>query len=115
MSAGLLLLVLASSPGEALYQRLQCVSCHPVGKVSPAAPSLEGRFGTLSTLRSGEQVRFDEAYVRESVLTPAAKVVKGYQPIMPAYAGRLTAEELLALVDYLRSLSPGAAKETQPD
>ena len=51
----------------------------------------------------------DEAYVRESILNPAAKVVKGFQPVMPTFQGLVTEEQLLQLIAYVRSLSqPGA-------
>ena len=46
----------------------------------------------------------DESYVRESIVDPGAKLVAGYQPIMPSFRGRVTEEELLRLVAYLKSL-----------
>ncbi len=55
----------------------------------------------------------DESYIRESILSPAAKVVAGYQPIMPPYQGQLTEEQLLQLIAYLQSLPPPSA-ETAP-
>ena len=33
-----------------------------------------------------------------------AKVVKGYQPIMPAFQGRVSEENLLQLVAYIKTL-----------
>ena len=46
----------------------------------------------------------DEAYVRESILNPSAKVTAGFQPIMPTFQGLVTEEQLLALVEYVKSL-----------
>ena len=46
----------------------------------------------------------DEAYVRESIVNPAAKVVAGYQPVMPTFQGQVSEEQLLALIAYIRSL-----------
>ena len=46
----------------------------------------------------------DEAYVRESILTPSAKITAGFQPIMPTFQGLVTEEQLLALIEYVKSL-----------
>jgi cytochrome c oxidase subunit 2 len=46
----------------------------------------------------------DESYLREAILNPPAAVPEGFLPIMPTFAGRLTEEELQALIAYLKSL-----------
>jgi cytochrome c oxidase subunit 2 len=46
----------------------------------------------------------DEAYVRESILMPSAKIASGFQPIMPTFQGLVTEEQLLALIEYVKSL-----------
>ena len=59
----------------------------------------------------------DEAYVRESILSPAAKVVAGYQPVMPTYQGQVSEEQLIALIAYIESLqvpSEGASGRGAP-
>jgi len=53
----------------------------------------------------------DEAYIRESILMPAAKITAGYQPIMPTFQGQVSEEQLLALVEYVKSLHPPATGE----
>jgi cytochrome c oxidase subunit II len=63
-----------------------------------------GLFGKTVTTQSGESVTVDEAYIRESILQPSAKVVAGYQPIMPTFQGIVTEEQLLQLVEYVKSL-----------
>ena len=68
---------------------------------------LAGLFGEQVELADGQTVVADENYIRESILNPSAKVVKGYQPIMPSYQGRLTDEEVFALVTYIQSLGDG--------
>jgi cytochrome c oxidase subunit 2 len=53
-------------------------------------------------------VTADEAYLRESILLPAAKVTEGYQPIMPTYQGQVSEEAVLQLIAYIQSLKgPG--------
>ena len=40
---------------------------------------------------------------------PKAKVVAGYQPVMPTFRGQVTEEQILALIAYIKSLSPNVA------
>jgi hypothetical protein len=46
----------------------------------------------------------DEAYIRESIVQPGAKVVAGFQPVMPPFQGMVTEEQLLQLIAYVKSL-----------
>ena len=73
---------------------------------------LEGLFGNTVTLHSGETTAVDEAYVRESILTPSAKIAAGFQPIMPTFQGLVTEEQLLELIEYVKSLK--ALPQVQP-
>ncbi len=59
-------------------------------------------------MQNGATVVADEAYIRESIVNPQAKVVAGFQPIMPTFQGLVTEEQLLQLIAYVRSL--GEAK-----
>ena len=43
----------------------------------------------------------------ESILQPQAKIVAGYAPIMPTFQGRVSEEELLQIIAYIRSLGKG--------
>jgi cytochrome c oxidase subunit II len=89
--------------GQQLFSELACNTCHR-SDLQGRGPVLEGVFGTAVTLQSGQKVTADEGYVRESILNPAAKVVAGYQPIMPTFQGQVNEEQLLALVEYVKSL-----------
>jgi cytochrome c oxidase subunit 2 len=70
--------------------------------------------GRAVPLQNGETVLADEAYVRESILTPAAKIVAGYQPVMPAYQGQVTEEALFQLIAYIQSLRAPAGEAAPP-
>ena len=48
-------------------------------------------------------ITVDDAYLRRSILEPNADVVKGFQPIMPAFTD-LSKDELTALVEYLKGI-----------
>lgn len=100
-----------AAAGERLFQEQGCVACHSGAQGAPG-PALAGLFGRQVQLASGQTVMADENYIQESILNPSAKVVQGYQPIMPAYEGRLTDEQVFALVTYIESL--GAAGDAPP-
>ena len=89
--------------GARLFTALNCVTCH--GDVPNArGPSLTGLFGEEVSLTTGERVLMNEEYIRESVLTPRAKIVAGYQSIMPTYQGQITEANLLNIIAYIKSL-----------
>jgi cytochrome c oxidase subunit 2 len=91
--------------GEKLFNDLACSNCHkPDG--SGRCPSLVGVFGSNVKLTGGQTVKADEAYIRESILRPEAKIVFGYQPLMPTFQGQVTEENVLELVEYVKSLAP---------
>ena len=92
-----------ASAGAKLFQDLACNTCHRPD-AQGRGPVLEGLFGKTVTLQSGEMVMVDEAYVRESILQPAAKVTAGFQPIMPTFQGLVSEEQLLELIEYVKSL-----------
>ncbi len=92
--------------GEKLFALKACSSCHSVDNpVAKVGPTLYKKFGTKETLADGSQVDIDENYLRESILNPNAKIVKGFsQGVMPAFQGQVSESELNALVEYIKSL-----------
>ena len=92
-----------ASTGAKLFQDLACNTCHRPD-AQGRGPVLEGLFGKTVQLQSGETATADEAYIRESILMPAARVTAGFQPIMPAFQGLVSEEQLLALIEYVKSL-----------
>ena len=71
-------------------------------------PSLASKFGAQVKLASGATVAVDDGYIRESILTPQAKLVAGYQPLMPTFQGLVNEEGVMSLIEYIKSLPPGA-------
>jgi cytochrome c oxidase subunit II len=92
-----------ASAGEKLFADLACNTCHRPDSQG-RGPVLEGLYGKTVTMQNGENVRFDEAYIRESILNPTAKVTAGFQPIMPTFQGLVSEEQLLQLIEYVKSL-----------
>jgi cytochrome c oxidase subunit 2 len=100
-----------AAQGEKLFQSLGCATCHRMD-TQGRGPVLTGIFGKPQRLQNGQDVTVDEAYIRESIVNPTAKVVEGFQPIMPAYQGQVSEEQLLQLIAYIRSLGAPAAAGT---
>jgi cytochrome c oxidase subunit 2 len=94
-----------ASNGEKLFSSLGCITCH-TGTSGARGPNLAGLFGQPVKLSDGKTVTADENYVRESILYPQAKIVAGYQPIMPTFSGQVSEESLIQLVAYIKSLQP---------
>jgi YHS domain-containing protein/mono/diheme cytochrome c family protein len=92
----------SASHGQVLYRALGCGACHDVPKLGPALGGLAGR---TVRLEGGATVVADDAYLRESILDPAAKQVAGYNVLMPAYRDHLTPADVDALVTHLHALA----------
>lgn len=92
-----------ATEGQKVFARMGCVTCHR-GDNDARGPNLFRLYGTQVRLQGGQRVLADEAYIRESVLNPSSKIVYGYQNIMPTFQGQLNEEELIELVEYVKSL-----------
>jgi cytochrome c oxidase subunit 2 len=89
--------------GEKLFAEKACSTCH-LSNGTGRAPSLNGVYGGAVRLADGSTVTADEAYIRESILDSNAKIVAGYQPLMPSFQGQLTEEQIMSLTAYIKSL-----------
>jgi len=90
--------------GAKLVAQRGCAQCHSVDGRGGIGPSFKGVFGHQVQLVSGPPLVADEDYIRESILEPQARVVAGYQPVMPTYKGRLKDAEITAIIEYLKVL-----------
>jgi cytochrome c oxidase subunit II len=93
--------------GAKLFNDLACSTCH-LDSGQGRGPTLADIVGTTVALQDGSSVVVDEAYLRESILNSQAKVVKGFQPLMPTFQGLVSEENLVALIEHVKSLSPHA-------
>ena len=92
-----------AATGQKLFQELGCTTCHRFD-TQGRGPNLVGVYGKPVLLSDGTTLTADDAYVRESILNPGAKVVAGFQPIMPSFQGLVTEDQLLSLIAYVKSL-----------
>ena len=93
--------------GQRQFQELGCETCHK-STSSGRGPSLIGVYDKPVQLKNGQEVTFDVAYIRESILQPRAKIVDGYEPIMPIFEGQISEQSLLQIVTYIKSLTESA-------
>lgn len=115
----------AVQQGFNLFRRSGCGGCHAAG--SPVrAPALEGIFGKpvpVQIPRPGvrlEETRAttviaDARYLHDAILLPEQEVAAGFKPVMPSFKNRLTEEEVLKLVAYLRTLTSAEPVTSQRD
>lgn len=91
--------------GKVLFEnKYACAACHMLDGSVKIGPALNGRWGGEVKLADGSSVPFDDAYFRESVLNPTAKISAGFQPLMPPFQGQIDDEQLDQLMAYLKSL-----------
>lgn len=95
--------------GERLFTAKGCAACHmpPPGVPQQCPPFAEGIYGHTAHVSIGiggqtKDVKVDDAYVLESILNPLAKIVVGYNPIMPP--GLATPEEAQKILAYLKTI-----------
>ena len=97
--------------GQKLFQQLGCTTCHRFD-TQGRGPNLVGVYGRPVLLSDGSTVIADDGYLRESMLNPGAKIVAGFQPIMPSFQGILTEDQLLSLIAYVKSIA--TPEESEP-
>ena len=85
----------------------------PVARADVARRS-PGLFGRRVFLTNNQTLTADESYIRESIENPSAKVVAGFNPIMPTFQGQVTPEQLIQIISYIKSLQVTGAQAAPP-
>lgn len=91
-----------NAPGEEVLEEQGCTACHSVDGSESLGGTFKGLYGSQRTLSSGTTVIADEAYIRESILKPDAKIVKGHDPGMPTL--EVSPKDVDAIIRYLKTL-----------
>ncbi|QDV62855.1 cytochrome c oxidase subunit II [Crateriforma conspicua] len=91
--------------GKTLYNQRGCASCHSIDGSKRVGPSFKDLAGSTHALADGSSVTVDPNYIRESILEPKAKVVAGYNPVMPSYKGQLSDDDIDSIIAYLKTLA----------
>lgn len=89
--------------GATLYKKNACNTCHSIDGSKMPGPTWKGIFGRKETMSDGTTLTIDENYIKESIQKPQAKVVQGFQPVMPPYTN-LTDKHIDAIIAYMKTL-----------
>lgn len=98
-----------ATAGERKFRELGCTGCHGAS-ASVRAPNLEGIYNQSVPIQLPDEgmrttvVKADDRYLHDSIVLPEKEIAAGYQPIMPSFKGRVTEEELVEIIDYIKSL-----------
>ena len=90
--------------GKALAASVGCLKCHSVDGTPHIGPTWLDLYRRTEDLEGGGVTVADEAYLTRSMMQPGAQVVRGYQPLMPSFRDKLTAPDVAALVEYIKTL-----------
>lgn len=93
------------NPGESIAADTGCLACHTTDGTDSVGPTWLGLTGSERPLESGDTVVADDPYLEESIVDPKAKIVAGFDPLMPeTYSDQLSEQEIRDLVTYINSL-----------
>lgn len=101
-----------ATQGQRLSESLGCLACHSVDGSKGVGPSWQGLYDSTVTLADGSSIKVDEGYLKDSILNPGARIVKGYAAVMPAFTP--TDQELNALIALIKSKANADASKAQP-
>jgi cytochrome c oxidase subunit 2 len=91
--------------GQKTYEQRGCKQCHSIDGSANTGPTWKGMFGSQVKLADGSTVTADENYVRESIMEPQAKIVAGFQPVMPTFKGSLKDRQITGIIEYMKTLA----------
>ncbi len=99
----------AGSPaalGKTVATAQGCAACHSAGGAAGIGPTWKGLAGRQTTFADNSTGVADDAYLKESILSPNAKVVKGFLPgLMPQdFRGKLTDDQITQIIEYIKTL-----------
>ena len=100
----LVILMVASTYIVAQTLKVQLPRAHSTDGTAGTGPSFKGIYGHPAELEEGSPAMVEDNYIRESILDPQAKIVLGFQPVMPTFQGRLKDQEITAIIEYVKTV-----------
>ena len=97
--------------GEKVFQQ-RCMVCHATTTEKRIGPGIQGLFGAKREFEKGKSLIADANYIKESILNPSVRLVRGYGNLMTPFAGAFTEEEMTALIEYIKTLKNPNTVET---
>ncbi|ODS87350.1 MAG: hypothetical protein ABS46_00215 [Cytophagaceae bacterium SCN 52-12] len=98
--------VVSAEHGKAMFEKLACMGCHSTGQQVDGmyGPPLQGIIGKKREFTDGSSAVANEKYLKESILDPPVRHVKGYSGEMPSYVGIVSESDLESIILYIKSL-----------
>ena len=90
------------NPTYQLLEAKECLTCHSIDGEDGIGPTFKGMYGRLTKLTDGSIVTADDAYIRESIVSPELKIVKDFDDVMPK--PELTDQEVDEIMAFLKTL-----------
>lgn len=90
--------------GKRLYEKKGCIACHSIDGTSKIGPTFKALYGKTEELEGGGEVLVNDDYIKQSILDPQKQITKGYPPVMPSFRGQLSENEIIALIEFIKSL-----------
>jgi cytochrome c oxidase subunit 2 len=92
--------------GKYVWENKGCSQCHSLdgSRISGGGPSFKGIWNKMEKMNDGQMVMVDENYVRQSIDEPQARIVSGFEPIMPSFKGLIRDREYLGVMAFIKSL-----------
>jgi cytochrome c oxidase subunit 2 len=101
-----------TEPGDSLAEtgrlvaaQAGCFKCHTLDGSAHIGPTWLGLYHRDESLQSGQSVFVDEAYLTKSMMDPMADIVRGFDPVMPTFQGKLSAPQTAAIIELIKSLT----------
>jgi cytochrome c oxidase subunit 2 len=90
-------------PGYKLLDANLCLACHSIDGQPGIGPTFKGLYGRTEKLRDGSAATVNDAFIREKILNPNAKIVAGtFEQEMPKT--ELTPKEIKEIIEYIQTL-----------
>lgn len=89
--------------GEALIVQNACTACHSFDGSPGQGPTWFNLYGSQVSLADGTTVAANDAFIKESILEPQAKIVAGFETVlMPSY--QFTDEQIADIIAFMQTL-----------
>jgi cytochrome c oxidase subunit II len=90
--------------GQMQREQKGCATCHSIDGSRGQGPSWKGIYGKMEKMSDGKSYLVDDAYLQESMMQPNAKIVNGFEAIMPSFQGLLHPQDIRGLIAYIKTL-----------
>lgn len=91
--------------GEGVASSQGCTACHSIDGSASSGPTWVGLYGSEVELEGGGTAKANDAYIEQSIVDPGAEVSAGFSASMPSFEGKISEEDMAALIEYIKSVS----------